>query len=285
MPDFFPRRPCHRVPRRRTELAGLSLFLALASLMSQSACVPAIVGGAAAGGYALAQERSPEDNLKDVATRALISQSWKEFQPELAEDLDATVYVGRVLITGRVPSEAWRDEAVRRAWKVDGVREVYNEIEVGPDAGFWQDTRDTTVSTRVRAELVGDVYVRSVNYMVTTVGGVVYIIGSARSQEELTRVINHARNMPNVRRVVSYVRIRPGEPQPPEAAANPPPPGTDQPPPAPPPPGGYQPPPPPNGGYQMPPPNGGYQTPPPNGGPPPGYSPTQRQSIEVAPLQ
>jgi osmotically-inducible protein OsmY len=246
------------VPHRyRTGLA-----LAVAILASQSACVvPVLIGGAAAGGYALAQERSPEDQIKDVALRAQVSQSWKEFRPELSEDLDATVYMGRVLVTGRVPNEGWRDEAIRRAWRIDGVREVDNEIQVGPDAGFWQDARDTTVSTRLRAELVADPYVRSVNYTVTTVEGVVYIVGSARSQEELNRVTNHARNMSNVRRVVSYVRIRPGEPPRPDASGNT----------APPPPPSYQTPPPP------PPPN--------NGAPPPDYQPTPRQSIEVTPLQ
>jgi hypothetical protein len=74
-------------------------------------------------------------------------------------------------------------------------------------------------------------------------------------------VTNHARNMSNVRRVVSYVRIRPGEPPRPEASGNT----------APPPPPSYQTPPPP------PPPN--------NGAPPPDYQPTPRQSIEVTPLQ
>jgi osmotically-inducible protein OsmY len=244
----------------------VGLALGLAVLASQAACVPVIVGGAAAGGYAIAQERSPEDQLKDVAIRAQISQSWKAYRPELAEDLDATVYIGRVLVTGRVPSEAWRDEAIRRAWRVEGVREVYNEVQVGPDAGFWQDARDTTVSTRLRAELVGDPYVRSVNYTVTTVEGVVYIIGSARSQEELNRVVNHARNMANVRRVVSYVRIRPGEPPRPEQPA---PVGNGAPPPPPPPPS-----------YQAP-----AEPPPPNGAPPPDFTPTPRQSIEVTPLQ
>jgi osmotically-inducible protein OsmY len=241
---------------------GLGLALAVAILASQSACiVPVLVGGAAAGGYALAQERSPEDQLKDVAIRAQVSQSWKEFRPELSEDLDATVYMGRVLVTGRVPNEAWRDEAIRRAWRIDGVREVYNEVQVGPDAGFWQDARDTTVSTRLRAELVGDPYVRSINFTVTTVEGVVYIIGSARSQEELNRVVNHARNMSNVRRVVSYVRIRPGEPPRPEDNA---PAQAGSPPPS----------------YQAP-----AAPPPPNGAPPPDYAPTPRQSIEVTPLQ
>jgi BON domain len=59
---------------------------------------------------------------------------------------------------------------------------------------------------------------------VKTEDGVVYIIGSARSQDELDRVTNYARNIPNVRRVVSYVRIRTGAPPVAQTGAAPPPP-------------------------------------------------------------
>src|SRR5713226_7722073 len=51
-----------------------------------------------------------------------------------------------------------------------------------------------------------------VNDTIDTVNGSVFLSGSARSQGELDKVTNYARNIPNVKRVVSYVRIRPGEP-------------------------------------------------------------------------
>jgi hypothetical protein len=38
------------------------------------------------------------------------------------------------------------------------------------------------------------------------------VIGSARSQAELDRVTEDARSVASVKRVVSYVEIRPGEP-------------------------------------------------------------------------
>jgi osmotically-inducible protein OsmY len=116
-----------------------------------------------------------------------------------------------VLITGRVPSEAWRQEAVQRSWKVDGVKEVYDEVEVGPETHFSDDARDTVISTRLRNDLLFDGSVKSINYTVKTENGVVYIIGSARSQAELDSVTSYARNIANVRRVVSYVKIRTGD--------------------------------------------------------------------------
>ena len=54
--------------------------------------------------------------------------------------------------------------------------------------------------------------VRSVNYTIETSNGSVYLIGSARSQAELDHATDLARNVGGVKRVVSYVEIRPGAP-------------------------------------------------------------------------
>ena len=191
-------------------LAGTLLAVA----PSLAGCLVAAAGaGGAAGGYALlGQELTPEQQVKDAATRQVIAQSWGKYNEEVAHDLDATVYDGRVLLTGRVPKEEWRQEAVKLAWKADGVKEVYDEIQVGPDTHFMDEARDTVISTRLRNDLVFDKYIKSINYTVRTADGVVYVIGTARSQQELNRVTDYARNIPNVRRVVSYVRIRSGEP-------------------------------------------------------------------------
>ncbi|HXQ52971.1 MAG TPA: BON domain-containing protein [Stellaceae bacterium] len=233
--------------------------LAGAGAASLGGCVIAAVGAAGAGGgYALSQERSLSDTARDAGIHAVIAQAWKKYNVKMFEDLDTTVYEGRVLITGDVPTEEWRAEAVKLAWQTDRVKEVYDEIQVGPEEGFGQDMGDTAITSKLKTQIIADADVKSINYTVTTVKGVVYIIGSARSQAEIDRVIDHARNIGDVRRVVSYVRIRTGEP--PKAEAQ----GTPRP--SAPPPGAAPP------------------------GPPPGASdavsmPTPRQEIQVQPLQ
>lgn len=209
--------PHLRSRRRALILAGTLL----ATAPSLSGCLVAAAGaGGAAGGYTiLGQERSPEQQVKDTAMQTVIVQSWGNYNQEVAHDLTATVYDGRVLVTGRVPNPEWRQEAVKLAWKADGVKEVYDEIEVGPDTHFMDEARDAVISGRLRNDLLFDKYVRSINYTIHTEDGVVYILGTARSQQELNRVTDYARNISNVRRVVSYVRIRSGEPAEAGAAA------------------------------------------------------------------
>ena len=209
-------------PSSQPRLRALLLVATVAATSAAlSGCILAAAGAGAASGYAvLAQERAPGQQVNDTVIRTLVSQSWDQFKPDLAHDLDATVYEGRVLITGRVPSQEWRQEAMQRSWKVDGVKEVYDEIEVGPETHFSDEARDTVISTRLRNDLLFDSNIKSINYTVKTENGVVYVIGSARSQAELDLVTNYARNIANVRRVVSYVKIRTGDAQPANAGGN-----------------------------------------------------------------
>jgi osmotically-inducible protein OsmY len=199
------------------KLAGV----ALAALLLPG-CVPVVIGGAAAGaGYAAGQERGPVTQVRDTAIRAQITSKWDQFHPELGSDLSCAVYEGKVLITGTVKDPEWRVDAVRLAWQVEGVKEVHSEVEARDKTTLMDDARDTWITTRLRSALTFDPNIRSLNYTIETVNGIVYLIGSARAQSELDRVTNHARNIPNVRKVVTYVDIRPGEPRTASPAAAP----------------------------------------------------------------
>jgi len=192
-----------------------------AGMAALGGCILAAAGAGAGGGYALTQERSLSDTARDAGISAVITQSWKKFNVKLADDLSNTVYEGEVLITGVVSSDDWRAEAVKRAWAVDGVKAVHDEIQLGPDETFMQDVGDATITSKLKTQLVADGDVKSINYSITTVKGVVYLMGSARSDAELQRVVDHARNIGNVRSVQSFVHIRIGAPAQAQAGSGP----------------------------------------------------------------
>jgi osmotically-inducible protein OsmY len=191
------------------------VVLALVLPIALGGCPAAIVGGlAAAGGagYTANQERGVGGSFNDVAIKTNIQNAWLQANPNMQRDFTATVYQGRVLLTGTTSNPELKTQAKQVASQVPGVRTVYDEIEVGPTEGTWQAVKDTWISSQIRSNLVFTGDVRSVNYTIDAVNGSVYLIGSARSQTELDKVTDVARNVPNVKRVVSYVEIRPGEP-------------------------------------------------------------------------
>ncbi len=188
--------------------ALLCLGAALAGSASLSGCIAIAAGGAAAGGYTLATEqRTPQQLAQDGAIAAVAHKVWADENIDLARDLTATVYDGRLLITGIVPNADWKEAAERRARAVDGVKEVYNEVQVGQPTNLAQDARDNVASNTLRAQLLGDSQVRSSNFTVHTLNGVVYIIGYARNGAERDRVVSYARNLSNVSRVVAFIRV------------------------------------------------------------------------------
>ena len=177
-------------------------------------CPLAIVGGlgaAGGAGYAANDERGVHGSSDDFAIKSNIQKAWAQANP-LLETLNINVYEGRVLLTGAAPTPESKAQAAEIAGRVPGVRAVYDEIEMTTPETAWADAQDTWINSRLRTELAFNRDIRSVNYTIETVNGSVYLIGSARSQAELDTATNIARNITDVKRVVSYVEVRPGMP-------------------------------------------------------------------------
>ena len=174
--------------------------------VATSGCAPLLVGGAATAGVVAVQERGFKGAVSDAAIQAQINDLWFRHDVEMYRRLDMTVDQGRVLLTGRATTPEMRLDAVRIAWQADGVSEVINEIEVDDQSGIQDSARDTWIGAQLRSRLMLDRDVSSINYTIDVVNGIVYLIGTAKSQAELDRVTGHARSLPNVKRVVSYVR-------------------------------------------------------------------------------
>lgn len=178
-----------------------------------SGCAGLALGAGATAGVAAAQEGGIEGAINDTVIRATINDLWFKYDLETFAKLNLTVDQGRVLITGVVQNPEHRVEAVRLAWQAEGVREVINEVKVANSGGITGFARDTWITTRLRTSITFDREVQSINYSIDTVQGVVYLMGVARNQAELNRVTEIARTIPDVKQVVSYVKLA-GQPLP-----------------------------------------------------------------------
>ena len=204
-------------------IIGVVVILALPVVLG--GCPAAIVAGlgaAGGAGYAANQERGAAGSVDDFTIKTNIQSAWLKTNPLMQTNLTVIVYEGRALLTGTAPTPEFKAQAKEVASQVPGVRMVYNEIEVSPPESAWDSTKDTWITSRVRTELTFNPDVRSVNYTIETANKSVYLIGSARSQAELDIATTVARTTPDVKRVVSYVDIRPGVPVAAQSAVPPP---------------------------------------------------------------
>lgn len=190
----------------RPKFAFPLIILAAGAL---SGCAGAIIGAGATAGVAASEERGLDGTFDDTKIRAEINHYWFQHDHDMYTRVGLTIREGRVLLTGLVPTEAARADAVRLTWQAGGVREVINEIMVRPEGSSLIDSgRDVVISQTMKSRLLFDKEIRNINYAIDVVDGVIYVMGIAQDEAELERVIAHARGISNVKRVVSHVRLK-----------------------------------------------------------------------------
>ena len=191
------------------------LFLSIAILFILSGCsVPALMfTGASGTGAVLSQQKTVGDTVDDFNIWTKIKASFlsnhKEI-PGVLSNVSVEVSEGRVLFTGGVHSADDRLKVLRIGWDQSGVREVINEIKIIDEStktNFKQYTTDIWITTQVKSKLLGNKEVHSINYNVETINGEVYILGIAKTQQELDVVVELAENIKKVHKVIAYVRV------------------------------------------------------------------------------
>ncbi|AHC73632.1 putative periplasmic/secreted lipoprotein [Candidatus Endolissoclinum faulkneri L5] len=183
-------------------IAVLSIFLV--------SCSPAgIAIGAGVAGFSAAKTengfvRTINDRLIYLQLNGKLFQTDYNLFPHLSFSVDR----GRVLLTGNVENAENRIIATRLAWSVDGVVEVINELQVNNRASITNFALDTKIGTDLRFRMLADNKIKFINYSVDVVNQTVYIMGIAHTQNELSRVIAHAQDIPFVSGIVNYVIVQ-----------------------------------------------------------------------------
>lgn len=182
--------------------------LAIAAMFLLTGCVGLLFGSAATTGVAVAQERTVGDAVDDAGIRFRIKDKLLDESGELFRDVAVESVEGRILLTGVVGTPENRLEVARIAWQANGVKEVFNELQVTDRGGVSDYLTDARIATQLRFKLMRDGDISSINYTIEAINKIVYLIGIAQTQQELERVAGHARTISGVSQVVSYVILK-----------------------------------------------------------------------------
>ncbi len=185
---------------------SLSLFIIINYLLT--GCVPMIAcSGIGVGGYAIMRDKSVGNSITDTKIESLIKSRLYKIDPELYSNVSVSVDNGCVLLTGAVNNTEWVSIAERESWKVEGVVVVDNNIIAGKTLDLSTIINDGAITSKVRAKLLCCRDIKSVNYKIKTMDGVVYIRGVARSQEELNTVLGTVQHLRGIKKIVSYITV------------------------------------------------------------------------------
>ena len=172
-----------------------------------SSCSGPFLGAGSSVGLAALEERSARQVAQDLATTARIRLDLFESEEKFFLRIGVEVFENRVLLTGIVKSDAIAAKAVGIAWKPSDIVDVLNEIQIG-EFKIRNVAKDSWISTQFTSKITLDRDILAINYKVETVNGVIYLIGVAQSSSELQKVLNHAKNIGGVNRVINHVRIK-----------------------------------------------------------------------------
>lgn len=178
------------------------LSAALPLLLLLQACVPAVIGGAAAGAGAAYDRRTLgaiiDDENVELKAAAKIG---------LDADLKNLVHVnvtsmnGIVLLTGEAATTDARDLILSHVREINGVRRITNELRIAEPSSFGSRSKDSLITSAVKSRFVVDRNIDPTRVKVVTESSVVYLLGLV-TQAEGDLAAERAAGIEGVERIV-----------------------------------------------------------------------------------
>lgn len=184
-------------------LSSFALALALPVLQG---CVPTMIAtGAAVGVMSIHDRRTTGTQTDDETTEWRAKAHIPEQYRNLSR-INITSYNHRLLLTGEVPDETAKAAIEVEMRKVEGVREVYNELGIGPVSPLSSRSNDAFIDSKVKARLVDSNQISANHIKVVTERGTTYLMGIVTEREAKVAVAV-ARTTDGVRKVVNVLEV------------------------------------------------------------------------------
>ncbi|HLD76525.1 MAG TPA: BON domain-containing protein [Rickettsiales bacterium] len=182
----------------------------LALLFITASCVEATVISFGAGTIVATRNKSLSDTKDDVIIAAKID---KEFLVNGLKtprnSVEVMVSEGRVLITGEIRDLQKGKKAVEIIWKIKGVKELIDEVEIKKEdlriADFGGVISDTYLTSKIKTKLFFNRKVSLADYKISSFNHSVYLLGIAKDRAEIDEVLRVISKTSGIKKVVNHV--------------------------------------------------------------------------------
>lgn len=183
-------------------------LLCCGCMLTSLGCAAAVVGGGAAGGYAMStDERSAGTMVDDAAITTKVKAALIGDKNIKARNIDVDTVAGEVILSGYVDSQQEADRAGSLAKSVAGVVRLKNQLQVGTRT-MGQGIDDKVLGGKIKARLMKEPGIKSLNIDVDVYSGTAKISGAVASQEKKTEILNLVRSVEGVKGIVDNLQIR-----------------------------------------------------------------------------
>ena len=176
----------------------------LISLFLLNACAPAaFVAGATVGGAVVYDKRSLDTIKDDFNTGNQIDDMINDL-PDNVQDkthIVTNVFNGVVLLAGQAPEASVAASIAAETRALPHVRRVYNKVQIKAPSSLTQRSKDTWLSTKIRAKLLASKGLSSTQISILVEDRVVYLMGMV-SRSQAAMATDVIRKEPGVKKVV-----------------------------------------------------------------------------------
>lgn len=169
--------------------------------VSLTGCAAALVGATAVGISAATDTRSVGTQIDDQTIEVRIITALKG-EDRLDDSRVQVVSFNRsVLLLGQVTNSSLRDLASHIVRNTQGVDRVHNELKVAPVISLGQISKDTYITSKIKAKFIADDKIKASDIKVVTENGEVALMGFVE-RDIARQAIDIARNINGVTRVI-----------------------------------------------------------------------------------
>ncbi len=183
-----------------------AIALLAAALPLFQGCVPLVATGAATGVIMAEDRRTPGIFVEDEAIENKAQFAIGNKYGDRAH-VNVTSFNRMALLTGEAPDQAARQDIEKMARSVENVRSVQNELAVGPPSSLAARSKDSYITSKIKARFVDAGKFSPAHVKVVTEASIVYLLGMVtRSEAEAaTQLARSTSDVVKVVRVFEFI--------------------------------------------------------------------------------
>tara|TARA_R110000751_G_scaffold188_9_gene915 strand:- start:24236 stop:24838 length:603 start_codon:yes stop_codon:yes gene_type:complete len=174
------------------------------------------------------ENRAGDDQWLDTKIKTEILGEFAKVDHSYLIDVNVDIWKQQVMVTGMVDSKGKYYDVMSIIRQDKRIKKIYDHLQIAdartvaeyrdaekkygeenavPADSARQSVSDVWIESQIKALLLAEKGVRSVNYRWQSVGNVVYIMGESANKTEYDKVLSIVRRIKGVTKVVSHVSV------------------------------------------------------------------------------
>jgi hyperosmotically inducible protein len=152
-------------------------------------------------------ERSAGEQYDDQKITMAIRKKFSDDEKIKYFDISTYCYNGHVYLVGEYDTVDQKNQAVKLAGKVEGVKSVTDYFLPKKNDDTCGTTANLKLSTKVKTKLIGDKDISSTQIEVKALQCNIILLGLVGSADQIQKSISHAKTVEGMRSVKSFLKL------------------------------------------------------------------------------